>query len=221
MVDLIDSLLFMLREKFKNEKIGTITRTDCNFEMVVEIYKNQELFKTVNKKELLSYYEELKIEHHQKYKDWKFHPYERVLYQDREYYIKDKINDKYLIGNPEYYHEYNSCCTSFYCEEIFKNQIIVSENQLKSLTEFTEDEDLKWPINLTIKQLKTFINELPEDALDKVIYYERINDSYFKENKWKTYITQNEVLGEFRTEYIKASGFCIDKKGNILITGHY
>jgi hypothetical protein len=76
---------------------------------------------------------------------------------------------------------------------------------------------------LTVKELREFINQ-PDLDENAVVYMERVEDFYFKENGWKT----KELLNIFfpyeneTNEYIEVLNIAYNREENtVQITPHY
>ena len=76
---------------------------------------------------------------------------------------------------------------------------------------------------LTVKELRKFINQ-PDLDENAIVYMERVEDFYFKENGWKA----KELLNIFfpfedkYNEYIEVLNIAYNKEENVVqITPHY
>jgi hypothetical protein len=71
---------------------------------------------------------------------------------------------------------------------------------------------------LTIKELKEILKDCDDNG---IIYYQRIEDVYFKKHNWKTKKMKDSLCKEIDDEYVEVFSGFKDKKGNIYLTAHY
>ena len=79
----------------------------------------------------------------------------------------------------------------------------------------------EWNEYLTIKQLKEIIKDLPDDTL---VLYQRIEDLYFAEHGWKSYLRDDEWQPDpsYLDEYVVTFSAHIDSlDNNLYLTAHY